>query len=54
MGDTQISVRLPQEQVRAIDAWVEQMRRDNPGIKISRSDYVRSAVASMREKSTDE
>ena len=49
MDDTQISVRLPNEQIKQVDTWVAQMRKNNPGVRVTRSDFFRAATEKMLE-----
>ena len=40
-----IFVRIPEEEVEALDAWVEELRVERPGMSgITRSDLIRDSV----------
>ena len=45
MNDKQVAFRLPSELVGRLDEYAEQMRRENPGMRVTRADVVRMLLS---------
>lgn len=45
MNDKQVAFRLPSELVDRLDEYAEQVRRENPGMRVTRADVVRMLLS---------